>query len=650
MVLKFLSQHGYGSQSDLFDTFEYVLTMKQRGVNIVAINASWGGGNYDELLEDVIAVMGDLGVVFVAAAGNDGWDNDPRYENDPRARYGYPVCFNVPNLIAVAATDNNDDMAYFSSHGPTTVDIGAPGVNIVSTLPKKKIFGRYRFWSGTSCATPHVTGTVALLAAIYPEEDIYSHIARILSSVDETPALSGYVSTNGRLNLERATDPDLALCPYVTRMEVAEDDRTLTLEGFFLGSRGRVVFEEFVFNDPSPTEGKVISWSGNKVVVKKPEYSGRYLYIVLPDGRRSNRQVHEVTFCQRKASMAERSDSSAAAVLDGMIYRFSGFFNGADTGGIKNWEVYDPAADVWTRGDSYMSDSRGNSAAAAAGGKIYIIGGYKTTVGHGGDEHLSSVEVFDPETKSFTYGTKMPEALCFHEGVSMDGKIYVTGGMRTSRDYGDEFVNTLYQYDPVPDEWKELRTMSTPRGEHGCVALNGKIYVFGGTADYNDLNAYLASGEVYDPAADTWSPIADMPMPLARMGAATDGRYIYAMGGTNGKSRSLSMAFWYNCMNVVWRYDPQSDSWQGLGERHLLTHRLAAPAVFVEGYGLYSIGGFAYSGGIPWLDFLPLVEMNADGDIVHSANDGDGDMDGNVDHADLAIFAENFGKTGSPLP
>jgi subtilisin family serine protease len=114
--------------SDSIEAIEYAVLMKRDyGINLVAINASFGGGGNNQLQKDAIAEAGNLGIAFVCAAGNDGADNDT-------APF-YPAAYDLPNIIAVAASDANDQLASFSNYGANSVDIAAPGVDIFSTVP-----------------------------------------------------------------------------------------------------------------------------------------------------------------------------------------------------------------------------------------------------------------------------------------------------------------------------------------------------------------------------------------------------------------------------------------------------------------------------------------------------------------------------------
>ncbi|MBN2346440.1 MAG: S8 family serine peptidase, partial [Candidatus Aminicenantes bacterium] len=128
MALKGFRPDMYIHDSDCIEAIEYAVMMKRdRGVNLVAINASFGGGGENPLQEDAIAEAGDNGIAFVCAAGNDGSDNE--------ATPFYPSSYDPPNIVAVAASDENDRLASFSNYGASAVDLAAPGANILSTVP-----------------------------------------------------------------------------------------------------------------------------------------------------------------------------------------------------------------------------------------------------------------------------------------------------------------------------------------------------------------------------------------------------------------------------------------------------------------------------------------------------------------------------------
>ena len=189
MAMKFLSDSGSGSTSNAIRAINYITMMKNDfGINVVVANNSWGGGGYSYTLNAAIAAAGQAGILFVAAAGNDGENTDYRPH--------YPSSYNQPNVISVAATTASDALASFSNYGATSVDLGAPGQSILSTLPG----GRYGSWSGTSMAAPHVAGVAGLLAAADPSASIAEIKAAILAGAEPISSLDGKTVTGGRLN------------------------------------------------------------------------------------------------------------------------------------------------------------------------------------------------------------------------------------------------------------------------------------------------------------------------------------------------------------------------------------------------------------------------------------------------------------------
>jgi subtilisin family serine protease len=197
MGLKFLTSGGSGSTANAISCIQYATMM---GVDVMS--NSWGGGGFSQALLDAIVAANAADIYFVAAAGNSGSNND--------VTANYPSNYDSPNVIAVMATNNRDQRVvepgwWSSSYGATTVDIAAPGLYIVSTVP-----GGYDNYSGTSMATPHVAGAMAMLRGRFPNISVADGKSLLLNiGNDPIPALSGLCVTGGRLNLLRLIgDPD----------------------------------------------------------------------------------------------------------------------------------------------------------------------------------------------------------------------------------------------------------------------------------------------------------------------------------------------------------------------------------------------------------------------------------------------------------
>ena len=185
--LKFLDASGSGATSDAVEATAYATNL---GVDLTS--NSWGGGGFSQALKDVIDEAHAAGKLFIAAAGNESSNND--------SVGSYPANYDSPNLISVASTTRTDALSSFSNYGATTVHLGAPGSEILSTV----VGGNYATFNGTSMATPHVSGTCALLKAFKPDLTHLEIREIILQTVDFVPALETTTITGGRLNAHEA--------------------------------------------------------------------------------------------------------------------------------------------------------------------------------------------------------------------------------------------------------------------------------------------------------------------------------------------------------------------------------------------------------------------------------------------------------------
>ena len=193
---KFLGRRG-GTTANAIKAVDYFTDLKTRhGINLVATSNSWGGGGFSQGLFDAIERANQAGILFIAAAGNETNNND--------ANLSYPGSYTNSNIIAVASITNSGGLSSFSNYGNTTVDIGAPGSGIYSSVPvrsKGQILSGYATYSGTSMATPHVSGGAALYASSHPGATAAQIKAAILGSAVPTASLNGKCATGGRLNV-----------------------------------------------------------------------------------------------------------------------------------------------------------------------------------------------------------------------------------------------------------------------------------------------------------------------------------------------------------------------------------------------------------------------------------------------------------------
>lgn len=187
MAVRFLDENGSGTLDNAIRAINYATKM---GAKIMS--NSWGGGAFSQELQNAIQSAADKNILFVAAAGNSSSNND--------TRPSYPASYPVPNVLSVAAIDNQGKLATFSNYGRKNVHVSAPGVNIYSSITN----GNYDSWSGTSMATPHVSGVAALLLANEPAMSATELKARLIKTVKKLPALRTTVSSGGVVNAYQA--------------------------------------------------------------------------------------------------------------------------------------------------------------------------------------------------------------------------------------------------------------------------------------------------------------------------------------------------------------------------------------------------------------------------------------------------------------
>lgn len=198
---KFLGPQG-GYTSDAIDAINYLRDLKTRHkINIVALNNSWGGGGYSSALHTAIIRAAKQGILFVAAAGNSAVNTDTTasYPSNYTTLQGTSLetAASYEAVVSVAAITSTGGLASFSNYGARTVDIGAPGAGIVSTVPTNG----YAAYNGTSMAAPHVTGAIALYASAFPASTASQIRTALLSNSKPTSSLSTRTVTGGRLSL-----------------------------------------------------------------------------------------------------------------------------------------------------------------------------------------------------------------------------------------------------------------------------------------------------------------------------------------------------------------------------------------------------------------------------------------------------------------
>jgi N-acetylneuraminic acid mutarotase len=308
----------------------------------------------------------------------------------------------------------------------------------------------------------------------------------------------------------------------------------------------------------------------------------------------------------RKTNMQTARYGLSTSVVNGKIYAIGGRAGGQF---FSTVEEYDPATDTWTR-KADMPTARVQLSTSVVDGKIYAIGGYNS----GGP--VASVEEYDPATDTWRTRADMPYTDYGLSTSVVDGKIYAMGG--------NTGVLTVNEYDPATNTWKEKTDMTKRRTELFTSVVDGKIYAIGG-GEWDSTDRVMISFstvEEYDPAADTWTPKADMPTARWGFSTSTLNGKIYAVGGSGADDVILS---------VVEEYDAATDTWAEMPAMPTARYRLSTSVVNDR---IYAIGGQPGS----WPTVSNAVEVY---DFTPPPPDFNGD--GIVDAVDMCIMVNNWG-------
>lgn len=243
-------------------------------------NNSWGGGNYGQILLDEIRAADQAGHLFVAAAGNGGADF---VGDDNDSKPFYPASYDSDNIISVAASNNEDKLTSFSNYGATSVDLAAPGKQILSTYPDDT----YGYGEGTSMATPHVSGAAALIKSKSPQSSDEAMRSSILGSVDEKPSLTGKVATGGRLNAAKAVGQNTAPVVLDVSPGGKTRDRTPTIGATVSDDETELIGDQIkLYLDDQPKQ-VVYDQNNDQLIYQSGKLSvgGHTVKVVVTDGQ-----------------------------------------------------------------------------------------------------------------------------------------------------------------------------------------------------------------------------------------------------------------------------------------------------------------------------------------------------------------------------
>lgn len=276
LPVKAIGDSGYGGYYDIIQSLDYVIKLKKAGAPIVGINLSIGGTQYSNAWYRAMQRARDADLIVLAAAGNSAENAD----NFPQ----YPAAFDVPNIVSVAAIDTGGRLTSFSNFGRHSVDIAAPGSEILSTIPMNGLEAVYDRMSGTSMATPHVAGVAALVASANGNITARQIRKLIISSAQATSSLARATASGGFVDAATA----------VTR--ALSEERKLEVYGFVKsgsqGISGATVRARPV--DGTPGDSKRVRSRSNGSYILSGLVPGTYVVSAVKEGTTFRKRTYRV--------------------------------------------------------------------------------------------------------------------------------------------------------------------------------------------------------------------------------------------------------------------------------------------------------------------------------------------------------------------
>jgi subtilisin family serine protease len=573
MALK--SMTSSGTVDNAITCINYALS--QKGDSPMVLTLGWSQSphySYSNALHDALRIAQDAGVLVVAAAGNNNEDNDifpnypSSYNHDPK---DFPTVGSITmdNVISVGASDRFDQKETNSSYGLATVDLFAPGKEIVCTLPGSPE-NKYGSGTGTSYAAAHVAGACALLWNRYPTKDWKQIKALVLNGAEDGMAqdFRAICVTEGRLNLANSLSPTIENAPAVFSIfEVtpAADDPdivpgrgdtndTLVITGVNFGAGGVLSF----LDTPFPN-ANIVSWSDEKIVATVP--AG------LPKGVGLLKVTNAAGLTSRGACFSNISRER----LVGNLILGRGLAASAQVGrdvwvigGRSYWGIV-PHVEKYSLDTNHavidslwmMPTPVSNAGAASIGGKIYVVGG-STEDSTGAAIPVPNLQIFDTATLNWSTGPPLPKALMQCGVTSIGARLYAFGGLAKTGTSSYTAVKDAYVYDTGTSTWSTVAVLPTAIA-YAAVAPNGsgKIWVMGGFSS-SSMTSQQRLVQEYDPATNAWTPQLHLVRPRGGAAGLNHGGQVFCLRGT--KPSNLNTVHYDEYADGEW-YNPAWGYW-----------------------------------------------------------------------------------------
>ncbi len=479
-------QNGTAYTSDIIAAIEYAEAM---GADIV--NCSWGSSDNNPALEEVIR---NSGMLFVCAAGNSHVNTD--YNSV------YPACYGYDNVISVAAVDSDGILTGFTNYGEYTVDVAAPGEDIISTYPGNT----YISSNGTSMSAAFVSGEAALILGQSQELGSHDIKNKIVASSIHLSSLTGKIRNSNMISCLNAvmnvSNSDMIQITatdnnnYSDSLPVNEDYSLYAADPWTIKS----------YLPTSVFGSRAVTLNGKIYIIGTDNYVAKQAYEYDPITNIS-RKLPDMNYYHFYSS-------SGVAAVNGKIYAF----------GPDGVEEYNPVTNVWTVKNGIPSSGIG-ICVAAVNNLIYVMGGSSS------GNSTNSVLIYNPATNTWSVSASMIMARYMAEATVVDGKIYVVGGYNNG---------TMEMYDPQTNSWSLKASLYG--GARYCFeveTVNNKIYVLGGEGKYDVIE--------YSVSNNSWSTCVNVPNNQTRFSTAVYNNKIYVIGGIiSATGKTLDSIYEFN--------------------------------------------------------------------------------------------------------
>ena len=531
MALRFLDSEGWGWVADAVQCIDYAIKIKDKNTYPrMVLLSDQISAPYSKALYDMLSVAQVKGILVVTGSriSNDNQDVWP----------WYPGSYEHPNIITVSAS-NGADYRAANGYGFKSVDLAAPGTNILSTW----LTQTYKLGSGTSQAAAHVAGASALVWSQNPSMNWKQIKGLILNGAEDGlhgAFYWGYNMTEGRLNLNASLSDAVSGAPaiFAINPQTTNQNQTITLTGINFGAtKGTVTFYRGDCNYVFPPAA-IQSWTNETIVTKVPGAcsDGQGLLKVSTAPNKESRgaffqanydgtgSVKWIYPTYQGSTLMEHKEAAFAQIGTNMWIIGGRSFYGQQTGDVERFSLLTMRGEV--RPEWEMPLPVRQAGAAAIGNKIYVVGGFDDV----SQKFMSALQIFDTTTGLWTRGRNLPKALAQPSVVSVSNKLYVIGG----RDPNNTGLKTTYVYDPATNLWQTKASLPLKRAYAGVATpVAGEIWLVSGYTESGGSWYRTKDVMAYTIADNTWEIRDDIPLKgeHAAAGVINIGGKVFALYG-----------------------------------------------------------------------------------------------------------------------